>query len=120
MGGIEGVLTLSCPSESCPMCMGDHCNACEILRRQGGTPAGYCSHGSVERHVAMSPALDDETVLEIPPINPSLGRVSTRPLPPIMTERIEIEFSDEESVARFLELVARVARAKRRLIITVE
>ena len=57
---------------------------------------------------------------------PAVDRVPTRPLPstrqmlPLLAGRIEIDLEDAEAAAAFLELIARVLREKRRLVIMVE
>lgn len=108
------------------MCLGLVCNACAALRRQGATPLDVCPHGPLERHIALSAlepmaGVDDVDLRfdDAPASKPKRSRVDTRPLP-IHAQRIEIDLSDGDSAAAFLELVAKVIRARSRIIVTVE
>lgn len=99
-------MTITCPGAACPRCSGAYCNVCAREARPEGDP---CTHDSIERHMAM------------PPIEPAVDRVPTKPLDkPLLAGRIEVDLADGEAVASFLELVARVARAKGRLVVIVE
>ena len=51
---------------------------------------------------------------------PVSSRTPTKPIPPIQCGRIEVDLEDPEAVAGFLELVARIVRDKRRLVLIVE
>jgi hypothetical protein len=51
---------------------------------------------------------------------PAVDRVPTKPLPPMRGGRIEVDLEDPEAVAAFLEMVAKIVREKRRLVILVE
>jgi len=55
-----------------------------------------------------------------PHVIPVQDRTPTRPTLPSLAGRIEIELADGDAVARFLELVANVARAKGRIVVIVE
>ena len=55
-----------------------------------------------------------------PHVSPVQDRTPTRPMLPSLSGRIEIELADGDAVARFLELVANVARAKGRIVVIVE
>lgn len=104
------------------MCTGEQCNACVMLRRQGCTPLEVCPHGPLERHVKVSSM--DETAPgmgaeldEAPP--PCRARTETKPLA-VEGQRIEIDLADADAAASFLEVVAKVIRARQRIVISIE
>jgi hypothetical protein len=51
---------------------------------------------------------------------PACDRVPTKPLPVQLSGRIEIDLSDADACADFLDLVALILRTKRRLTLIVE
>lgn len=55
-----------------------------------------------------------------PSEEPVIDRVPTKPMPPFVGGRIEVDLDDPEAVASFLELVAKIVRDKRRLVLIVE
>ncbi len=108
------------------MCVGTQCNACVIARRLGGTPLDHCDHGHVERHLTVTPLEPlgiDEAIAELELDatvrggGPVFPRSDTRPLR--VTETIEIDLSDNESAACFLELAAKIVRARNKITITI-
>lgn len=104
-------MTLTCPGPACPRCAGSLCNVCQREGRPEGDP---CTHDSIERHMGI-PAIAPE------PVELAVDRVPTVPLDkPLLAGRIEVDLADGEAVASFLELVARVARVKGKLIVIVE
>ncbi len=113
-------MTLSCPGGNCPMCLGTQCNACVVLRRQGGTPLDRCIHGPIERHVAISALEETVPNGEFETAVPRRARLITRELPPLLPRKIEIDLADADDAAAFLELVACVIRTRRRVVLTVE
>lgn len=48
------------------------------------------------------------------------GRTPTKPMRALLGGAIEVDLTDAEAAAEFLELVARVIREKKRLRITIE
>lgn len=85
------------------MCTGEYCSACS--RQDPGEPRctiDHHIHDRVERH-AGQPAIDDR--LDDDPIE---SRVPTKPLPPVLGDRIELHIADAEDVAHFLRSCANI------------
>jgi hypothetical protein len=99
---------LTCPGDNCPYCSGLICNAC----KSSGRPRPLaCNHDSVERHSSIPAIQDDE---------PSIGRVPTKPIPPIVASSVVFELEDGSQVGEFLEHVIKCTRSGKRIKITVE
>ena len=99
---------LTCPSDNCPFCRGEACNACVREPLPHGAQR-VCRHDAVERHSA------------VPVFNGARDRVPTVELAvPIVVERIEISLEDAEQAAAFLERVAELIRTRRRVTLIVE
>lgn len=101
-------MTLTCPGPSCPMCTGEHCSVCSH-----SPGAETCTHDSVERHMAM-PSIDDDAA------GPAESRVPTRPIPPVVGDRIELHVDDRESVASFLRTCASIVESTGGLTVIVQ
>lgn len=84
------------------MCTG---HACSLCAAAGLHDLRACDHSEAERH---SPV-------------PAADRVPTRPLErPLRSGRIEIDLEDAGGAAEFLELVAKIIRSNKRIVILVE
>lgn len=95
-------MTLTCPGPTCPLCVGQACNLCAA---NGVHDLRACDHNDEERHTHV----------------PATDRVPTRPLDDALCAgRIEIDLEDPTGAAAFLELVAKIVRAKKRLVFIVE
>lgn len=101
----------TCTVDGCAMCAGKSCAAC------GADDLAFpCAHDAVERHHGVRSLRD-------PPPGPgdSEARVPTKPLAePLLADRIEVDPSDPDSVAHFLETWARIVRTRRRFIIILQ
>ena len=92
------------------MCAGKSCAACNV-----DGLASPCGHDAVERHLG-SPLRDLSAAPSIPE-----SRVPTKPLPePMLADRLEVDPSDPDSVAHFLETWAHIVRTRRRFIIILQ
>jgi hypothetical protein len=96
------------------MCDGRSCAACNV-----DDLASPCAHDVVERHLGSKAIVDAART----PSSDHLeaARVPTKPLPePLLADRIEVDPSDPDSVAHFLETWAQIVRTKRRFIIILQ
>ena len=94
------------------MCVGRSCATCNV-----DDLASPCAHDVTERHLGSQPIVDART-----PSSEHLdARVPTKPLPePLLADRIEVDPSDPDSVAHFLETWAQIVRTRRRFIIILQ
>jgi hypothetical protein len=92
---------IPCTVEGCAMCAGRSCASCDA-----DDLVTSCEHDVVARHFGR--AADE----------PVEARVPTKPLPGTMlADRLEVDPSDPDSVAHFLETWAHIVRTRRRFVI---
>lgn len=94
------------------MCQRERCLACG---QPDDWPLPDCSHDRLERHEGLAIG-EDNAFLE----NEVSGRTPTKPMLVLLGGTIDVDLADTEAAAKFLELVARVIREKKRLRITIE
>ena len=102
----------NCTIDGCAMCAGRSCATCNAADL-----ALPCAHDVVARHLERQRGLDVWT-----PSNEHLeARVPTKPLPEaLLADRIEVDPSDPDSVAHFLETWAQIVRTRRRFTIILQ
>ncbi len=94
------------------MCAGKSCAACNADEL-----ASPCAHDGVERHLGGQVIVDARTLSR----DHLEARVPTKPLPEaLLADRIEVDPSDPDSVAHFLETWASIVRKRRRFIIILQ
>lgn len=97
-------MTLTCPGENCVFCTGERCAVC--MRDPRSSSASWvCTHDAVERHSGTNAITE--------------GRVTT-PQEPLLAGKIVVELEDADGAAKFLELVAKVIRLRKRIVLIVE
>lgn len=89
------------------MCQRVLCMACA---QPDHRPLPGCEHGRLERHEGAPAELrfdegDDFSKSETP----------TKPLPALLGGAIDVDLAETEAAAEFLEMVARLIRAKKKL-----
>lgn len=94
------------------MCVGRSCATCNV-----DDLAVLCAHDVVERHFGRERIVEAHTsaseLLD--------ARVPTKSLPEsLLADRIEVDPSDPDSVAHFLETWAQIVRTRRRFIIILQ
>ena len=94
-------MSAACPGPGCSFCVKTSCNVC----RRDFTGA-RCDHTHAERHARISPMDPD--------------RVNTERVEAMIGGRIEVDLADGDNAAEFLELVAKIIRAKKRIVMVVE
>lgn len=87
------------------MCQRERCVACG---QPDDRPLPSCAHDRLERHEGL-PSADEIG-----------GLTPTKPMLAFLGGAIDVDLADTEAAARFLEMVARVIREKRKLRITIE
>lgn len=94
------------------MCVGKSCATCNA-----DDLSAPCAHGTDARHLGERPAANART----PSRDQLDARVPTKPLPAaLLADRIEVDPTDPESVAHFLETWARIVRTRRRFVIILQ
>lgn len=94
------------------MCAGRSCSTCNV-----DDLASPCEHDIVQRHHTSAAIFDAQT----PPRKDPKAQIPTKPLPaPLLADRIEVDPSDPDSVAHFLETWAQIVRTRRRFIIILQ
>ena len=96
------------------MCAGSSCATCNV-----DGLALPCAHDVVERHLGSKTIVDAAQTPSSKHLEAS--RVPTKPLPEaLLADRIEVDPSDPDSVAHFLETWAQIVRTKRRFSIILQ
>lgn len=104
---------MTCTVEGCAMCAGRSCATCNV-----DDIASPCGHDVVARHLGSQAIVD---AARTPSSEHLEARVPTKPLPePLLADRIEVDPSDPDSVAHFLETWAQIVRTKRRFTIILQ
>jgi hypothetical protein len=103
-------VTLTCPGSSCPFCTGELCRVC------ARTESGTCTHSSSERHHGR--VEEEEPASSRVPTT----KVPTQPKPPLAA-RVVLELREHdtaEEAALFFEMLAKLIRLRRRVVVICE
>jgi hypothetical protein len=102
-------MTLTCPGTSCPFCTGDLCRVCARAE------SGICDHTTAERHHGL---VEEEPASSRVPTT----KVPSQPKQPLAA-RVMLELREHdtaEEAALFFEMLAKLIRLRRRIVVICE
>ena len=93
----------------------------QLVRAGGTASSSNPLQGTLGSVAIMERVAEPDFIVTDPEEDvPACDRTPTRPLPPLRGARVEIDLADAESAASFLEMVAKIVRERRRIVIVVE
>jgi hypothetical protein len=100
-------MPLTCPGDTCPMCIREHCNTCSWIGAVGAM-RHICEHSWPDRHARFGVDGAPEHVAS--EVSSAIARTETKPL---VVARLELTFAaeDGEAVALFFESLAALVRS---------